>query len=198
VKVIVGLGNPGIAYEETRHNAGYKVIDKFRTRYGVGCKPSKRLHCELARCKHASEDVLLVKPLTYMNLSGQAVLAVTNWHKVSLSDILIIHDDVSLNLGKVRLQKHGSAGGQHGIESIIEHFGGSKNFDRLKIGIGPDPGGALRKDYVLAPFSTSEQPILQSVLSLAEEAAIVWLEKGIDFAMNKCNGVSVKSGDQQF
>lgn len=192
MKLIVGLGNPGISYEATRHNVGFKVIDRLATKYGAHFRQAKHLMSDTAKYKHDSQDILLVKPLTYMNLSGEAVVAVKNWYKVNLDDILIIHDDVSLPLGRVRLQKNGGAGGQHGVESIIEHFGGSKDFDRLKIGVGPDPGGERRKDYVLSPFPESENEILMSALSLAEEATLVWLEKGIDFAMNKCNGIDLK------
>ncbi len=188
MKVIVGLGNPGSSYEETRHNVGFKAIDLFGTKYGATYKQDKRLLSETAKYKHQSQDILLVKPLTYMNLSGQAVLAVKNWYKVLLSDILIIHDDVSLPLGRLRLQKNGGAGGQHGVESIIEYLGGSKDFDRLKIGIGPDPGGESRAEYVLSQFDANEQGLLVASLSLAEEAILLWLEKGIDFAMNRCNG----------
>jgi PTH1 family peptidyl-tRNA hydrolase len=189
LKIIVGLGNPGLSYEGTRHNIGFKVVDLFSTKYGAAFKQDKHLSAETAKYKYDSQDILLVKPLTYMNLSGQAVVAVKNWYKVELSDILIIHDDVSLPLGKIRLQKHGGAGGQHGVESIIEHFGDQRNFDRLKIGVGPDPGGERRKDYVLSAFLANEQELLLSSLSLADRATLVWLEKGIDVAMNQCNGI---------
>lgn len=192
MKVIVGLGNPGRSYEETRHNVGFKAIEMLGTRYGAHYKHDKRLLSETAKCKHDSQDVLLVKPLTYVNLSGQAVLAVKNWHKVDLANILIVYDDVSIPLGRMRLQKSGGAGGQHGIESIIEHFGGSRDFDRLKIGVGPDPGGERRADYVLSTFPADERELLLSMLVLATEAIVCWLEKGIDVAMNKYNGKDAK------
>jgi peptidyl-tRNA hydrolase, PTH1 family len=192
VKVIVGLGNPGLSYEETRHNIGFKVIEMLRTKYSAHYKQDKQLSSQTAKCKHGSQDILLVRPLTYMNLSGQAVLAVKNWFKVDLSHFLIIHDDVSLPLGKLRLQKSGGAGGQHGVESIIEHLGGSKDFNRLKIGVGPDPGGERRADFVLSAFPVTEQDLLKTALLLAEEATLTWLDNGIDFAMNKCNGKESK------
>lgn len=193
MKLIVGLGNPGPQYHSTRHNAGYQVVDSLIDRLGTtsGARfSSKRdLYCDLAKVQLAGCDVLLAKPTTYMNLSGDSVASILNWYKVSRQDLLVIHDDVSLPLGRIRLQKNGGAGGQHGVESIIECFGGAKEFDRLKFGVGPDPGGSVRAGYVLSRIAEGDRELLARSISLAGDAVIVWLRDGIQQAMNQFNGV---------
>lgn len=188
----MGLGNPGAKYERTRHNAGFEVVDSLNRLAEIGgdsFKQNKRLFAETILATCLNESVLLAKPITYMNDSGKAALAIKNFYKLSLNDFLIIHDDVSLPLGKIRLQKAGGAGGQHGVESIIESLGGENKFNRLKIGIGPDPGGEMRVHYVLQKFSDQERTTLEKVITLAANAAISWLRQGIDFTMNEFNGL---------
>jgi PTH1 family peptidyl-tRNA hydrolase len=126
-----------------------------------------------------------------MNLSGTAVNAILRYFKIDLKELMIIHDDVSLPLGKIRLQKAGGAGGQHGVESIIQSLGGANGFDRLKIGVGPDPGGERRGDYVLAKIPKADQEIFARVIETSCDAVILWMNKGIDTAMNKFNNVNL-------
>lgn len=188
MKLIAGLGNPGPEYYLTRHNSGFVVVEKIGTTHGAHFSLKKDLFCELAKIRLFGEDLILAKPLTYMNLSGRSMCAVLHWYKISRKDMLVIHDDVSLPLGKIRLQKDGGAGGQHGIESIIECLG-SNEFPRLKFGVGPDPGGSDRADYVLSRFPAADQPLLDRSVALAADAAITWLRSGISEAMNKFNGM---------
>ena len=193
MKAVIGLGNPGIEYKGTRHNAGFEVIDRLCSLTGIdgSLKLSKRFFADIATATLVT-DVLLVRPITYMNDSGKAVQAIKSFYKVSLKDLLIIHDDVSLPLGKIRLQGGGGAGGQHGIESIIEHLGGEKGFNRLKIGIGPDPGGDVRHQYVLQKFSGEERILLNKVIEQAYEATFRWITSGIEEAMNEFNGLDLR------
>ncbi|MBS2009593.1 MAG: aminoacyl-tRNA hydrolase [Cyanobacteria bacterium SZAS TMP-1] len=200
MKVIVGLGNPGLEYENTRHNAGFRLIDMLATAYGAELKSSKGLHSVVAKISatgqsggssRVAEDILLVKPMTYMNLSGQAVQAVLRWYKVQAAPgvLLVAHDDVAIDLGRLRVQTCRGAGGQHGVESIIEHLSGSNRFDRLKIGVGPDPGGAVRGNYLLSKFREEERAIFERVLEDSLLAVKVWLKSGALEAANRFNSV---------
>ncbi len=230
MKVIVGLGNPGQEYANTRHNLGFMVVDKLASLLLESEKPEgasllkgllnflgqhdsafshkKALYADIAKVKlqsakrknsakpEESQDLLLVKPTTYMNLVGKSVQAILSWYKIDLSDILIVHDDVSLPLGKLRLQKDGGAGGQHGIESIIEVCGGKNNFSRLKVGCGPDPGGDKRANYVLAPLPVLEREIYELCITTAANAALDCFQFGIAKAMNQYNGLNLLPTDQ--
>jgi len=191
LKVFVGLGNPGLNYQRTRHNVGFRVLDRLSDKLGVVFASDKQFAADFARAIVGKETVLLAKPMTFMNDSGQCVATIKTWFKVNLKDFLIIHDDVSLPLGRIRLQKNGGAGGQHGVESIIEQVGGEGEFNRLKIGVGPDPGGEIRANYVLSPFPESDQPVLDRVLDLSEQAALAWLTQGIEVTMNQFNGINL-------
>jgi PTH1 family peptidyl-tRNA hydrolase len=221
MKVIVGLGNPGREYEDTRHNAGFRLVDQLATAFGAELKETKSLHGFIAKATVSlspglfppltsgpagkmpssrsplEETILLVKPTTYMNLSGRAVRAVLDWYKIDpsgdknskASSLLIVHDDVSLNLGRIRCQAGRGAGGQHGVESIIESLSGSKNFERLKIGVGPDPGGAVRGDYLLSKFRPEEKIIFEKVLEGSLQAVKMWLCCGTEQVANIYNGI---------
>jgi len=190
MKVIVGLGNPGREYENTRHNAGFRLIDLLATAYGAELKSSKSMQCDYVKVLKP-EEIVLVKPMTYMNLSGQAVRAVLDWFKIKPGPtvLLVVHDDVALELGRLRLQSARGAGGQHGVESIIEHLSGSKDFDRLKIGVGPDPGGAVRGNYLLSRFREEERPVFENVLEDSTKAVKVWLKSGVGEAANRFNSI---------
>lgn len=195
MKVIIGLGNPETQYKGTRHNAGFEVVDSLNSLAGARAgsfKRNNRLFAEVNQNTLFGVPVLLAKPITYMNDSGKAALAIKQFYKIALKDFLIIHDDISLPLGKIRLQKDAGAGGQHGVESIIECLGGEKSFNRLKIGIGPDPGGDVRMHYVLQIFSASERAILDKVIETAGRGISCWLTRGIDQAMNEFNGLDLR------
>ena len=205
MKVIVGLGNPGREYEETRHNAGFRLLDRMAEAMNIELKETKSLSSIVGKSgttasfqgASISDTVLLVKPTTYMNLSGQAVRAVLHWYKIDLLEnrprdkhaLMIIHDDVSLNLGRIRFQSGRGAGGQHGVESIIEQLGGSKSFERLKIGVGPDPGGDVRGQYLLSKFRPDERELFDKVLDHSLGAVKVWFEKGTEHSANVFNGI---------
>lgn len=201
MKVIAGLGNPGIEYFHTRHNAGFRVIDELATRlaraddtsFGAHFLHKKDLFADIAKVTFSDEDLLLVKPTTYMNLSGQAVAAILHWYKIDSARLLIVHDDVSLPLGKLRFQQGGGAGGQHGVESILEYCGSNQAFERLKIGVGPDPGGDKRADFVLTPIGSADCLLFKKVIETAALAVTAWLNVGIEKAMNKFNGLDLLS-----
>ena len=191
LKLVVGLGNPGLQYLFTRHNAGFAVVEQLAIGCNAHFSAKRSFYCDLAKAQLGGCDVLLAKPQTYMNVSGKAVVAILNWYKLMPGDLMVIHDDVSLPLGKIRLQKNGGAGGQHGVESIIEHLGGRKDFDRLKLGVGPDPGGFDRADYVLAPVPQEQRELFERSVTTSAEAVISWLENGLEKAMNQFNGLEL-------
>lgn len=189
-RAIFGLGNPGLKYAGTRHNAGYIAVERFGTAFGAHFKASSSLNCEQARVDAEGLRIILVKPTTFMNLSGRAVAAVLRWYKLDPAAMLVVHDDVSLPVGRLRYQSGGGAGGQHGVESIIETLGGRRDFDRLKIGVGPDPGGADRAEFVLSAFSGAEKEIFEKAVAAAVESLPLWLKAGAREAMNRYNGLS--------
>lgn len=183
MKLIVGLGNFEDKYLFTRHNVGFMMVDYFVRLNNEAFKVEKKLKSAVAKFKFHDEDIIFIKPLTYMNLSGEAVVAVMNFYKIDLKDIFIIYDDIALDLGKVRLRPSGSDGGHNGVKSIIKCLG-SKEFDRLKIGIGPQPN-IPSEAYVLQNFSKDELEIVKEVLtkSIIED----YLEKGIQKSQNQYN-----------
>ena len=184
--VIVGLGNPDKKYEMTRHNMGFRVIDAL----------ADRLHIDISDKKHkgiigkgvlGSEKVILVKPLTYMNLSGECVRPVCDYFKVEPENVIVVFDDISLEPGKLRIRKKGSAGGHNGIKSIIAHLG-TENFPRLKFGVGDKPKGMDLADYVLGRFSKNEETLIKEGIETACDAIECMVQDGFDAAMNRYNG----------
>jgi PTH1 family peptidyl-tRNA hydrolase len=192
MKLIVGLGNPEPKYMMTRHNAGFWVVDQIATTYGASYNRASNLQSDVSKTSIDGNAVVLAKPITYMNLSGRAVQSILHWYKISTEDCLIVHDDVSLPLGKIRLQEGGGAGGQHGIENIIDQLGGNKAFNRLKVGVGPDPGGDRRADYVLSAIPESESEMREKAITLAKDAVLQWLCSDLKTAANKFNGVDLR------
>ncbi|MBX9667530.1 MAG: aminoacyl-tRNA hydrolase [Candidatus Obscuribacterales bacterium] len=187
MKLVAGLGNPGSRYEKTRHNVGFCVVDLLGTELGAEFKASSQFNAIFSKTKLRNDDLVLVKPLTFMNLSGQAISAVVRWFKIDFADVLIIHDDVSIPLGKIRMQRGGGAGGQHGIESIIECLG-NNSFDRIKVGVGPDPGGERRADYVLSEVEPENAKLLADSLDMTRRAIRTWLTSGPQETANRYNG----------
>lgn len=184
-KLVVGLGNPGSKYEGTRHNIGFDVVDRL-AESTPRSSFQRKFDGLLAETEIDFRRVLLLKPQTYMNLSGQCVRACLQFYKIEPADMLVTCDDLSLPLGKLRIRRGGSDGGQKGLRDIITHVGTS-DFPRLRIGIG-DQAGRDASDFVLTRFRSSERPIIDDALILATQAVAVWVAQGIEPAMNRFNG----------
>ena len=185
MKLIAGLGNIGSKYAFTRHNAGFMLIDSIAINAGIDLRENSRLKCFIGKFSYGGEDYLLIKPTTFMNLSGEAVRAVADYYKIGVKDILIVFDDLSLELGKIRFRQNGSDGGHNGIKSVIQHLG-TKDVARLKIGIGPQPS-IPSEVYVLQNFSKEELDKLKETLSIAKEGIACYFTNGIQEAQNKYN-----------
>ncbi|MCX5683941.1 MAG: aminoacyl-tRNA hydrolase [Planctomycetota bacterium] len=185
MKLIVGLGNPGLRYAATRHNAGWRVAEALAARAGAtGWR--EKFEALLVEARRGDEKVVLARPVTYMNLSGQSVREMFDFWKVELSDLLVIVDDLALDLGRIRLRPEGSAGGHNGLESIIAHLG-SEQFARVRVGMGPMPKGVDQAAFVLSEFSASERPIIEEAVDRAADAAECWICNGLQEAMNRFN-----------
>lgn len=181
MKLIAGLGNIGDKYCFTRHNAGFMVLDKLALDNNFSFREENKLKCFLAK----SGDIIYIKPTTFMNLSGEAVRAVMDYYKINVKDILIVYDDIALDLGRIRFRANGSDGGHNGIKSIIKHVG-TKEFDRLKIGIGPQPN-IPSENFVLQNFPKEQLKELKEILKRADEAIEFYLKNDIQKAQNKFN-----------
>jgi len=192
VKTIVGLGNPGTKYRGTRHNIGFAVVDELARRAGIGFEsaPAAALIAKWRRPDGAA--ALLVKPLTFMNLSGQAVGELVRYYKIEIGDILIVVDEVQLPLGRLRARARGSAGGHNGLKSVIGHLG--QEFARLRVGVGRGPEGldgrAQRDlaDHVLARFEADETEEAARMTTRAADASETFMTSGIEAVMNAYNG----------
>ncbi len=189
MKVIFGLGNPGQTYEATRHNVGFWLADRLAGANNANFTAYSKLLSHVAKVNN-NPDFLVVKPQTFMNDSGKSVLAVVNWYHIKTDDILVVHDETALPVGKMRFTKNSGAGGQHGVESIIAALG--KNFTRLRIGVGPDPGGHNRAHYVLGVPPDSEKINILNVIETSMEGIKLWLNNDLPKAMNLYNGLNVK------
>lgn len=185
MKMIVGLGNPGKKYEQTKHNVGFMAVDQLAEHAGVTFKTNP-FEAEVADYFVNGEKILLVKPQTFMNDSGRAVGPLMTYFGILPEELVVIHDDLDLALGKLRLRQKGSAGGHNGIKSIIAHID-SQKFDRIKIGIGR-PQGKTVVNHVLSPFSKEDQPLILQAIDQAVAAAEFYIESN-DFvqAMNRFN-----------
>lgn len=184
--LITGLGNPGKQYERTRHNMGFDTIDELVDRHRI---PGSGMQHKAMYGKGmiAGEKVILAKPLTYMNLSGDSVREFINYYKMDPeTELIVIYDDIDLEPGQIRIRKKGSAGGHNGMKSIISQIG-TQNFYRVKVGVGAKPAGWDLADYVLGRFSTKEREEVDKAIEEAADAVEVILGEGIDAAMNKYN-----------
>lgn len=185
MKYIIGLGNPGLEYKATKHNIGFEVIRALAKENGI--KINKKFHFSVfGTGRITNQEVTLVLPQTYMNLSGNAVSELFRREVKDVKDLLVVCDDINLELGKIRLKKQGSSGGHKGLESII-HTLGSSDFSRLRIGIATEVHKGDITRYVLSPFKRSQIRNVTHVISLAKDAITVMMDKGIDIAMNKFN-----------
>lgn len=184
--IIVGLGNPGRQYENTRHNVGFRCIDKLAEKYNIS----------VLECKHRAiigkgyiegQKVILAKPQTFMNLSGESVREIVNYYKVEPdTELIVIYDDISLAVGALRIRKKGSAGGHNGIKNILAQIG-TDTFKRIKVGVGEKPAGYDLADYVLGHFTSSENKEIDAALEKAVEAAALLVQEEVDMAMNRFN-----------
>lgn len=184
-KVIIGLGNPGKTYEKTRHNVGFLVVDALSKRMGIPVTTT-RFKGHLGEGMINGQKVVLLKPQTYMNLSGESVRELLDWYKVDVSDIVIIYDDMDLPVGQLRLRLKGSAGGHNGVKSIILHTN-TDEIKRIKVGISRPPAGWKVPDYVLSKFTNAEELEISQTINRAVEAVEEWLDTPFEKVMNKYN-----------
>ena len=184
MKLLVGLGNPGKRYDGTRHNVGFAVVDRLAAAPGVGGFQD-RFDADLAEWLEAGEKILLMKPQTFMNLSGRAVREAVDFYQIDLKDLLVICDDMALPLGKLRFRARGTHGGHNGLRDIQQHLG-TTDYSRLRIGVDvPDEKDAI--DHVLGKFKPSEKPAIEDALQLAVQGAALWVAQGIQKCMNQYN-----------
>lgn len=189
--LIVGLGNPGSRYVATRHNAGFMVVGEFARRHGLGFS-TKQANAEVARGNIGGVKVIVTRPQTFMNNSGQAVRALSHFYKIPTERILIIYDDIALPVGTIRIREKGSAAGHNGVTSIIQQLG-TQNIARIRVGVDrPADSRHSQIDWVLGRFTKDEQPIMEESIRRAAEAVEAILEIGIERAMNKYNMVAAK------
>lgn len=185
MKLIVGLGNPGKPYEHTRHNIGFDVIDALANKWNAPLVQSK-FNGMYSTVHHPDGKVMLVKPLTYMNLSGECIGPLMDYFDVDIEDIIVIYDDLDLDVGKLRLRQKGSAGGHNGIKSLIQHLG-TQEFNRIRIGVSRPPAGMKVADYVLSKFSKEDQPIVDDAIAKSVAAIEMSLSKKFLDVMNHFN-----------
>jgi PTH1 family peptidyl-tRNA hydrolase len=190
VKVVVGLGNPGPRYTGTRHNVGYAVVDLLAQGPRAG-RFQSRFQSQVAELVEDAEKLLLVKPETFMNLSGRAVRQVIDFYQVPLTDLLVVCDDINLPLGKLRVRARGTHGGHNGLRDIQNHLG-TTEYARLRLGVDA-PGDDDTVDHVLGRFRPSERPVVEEAVGTAAQAVIVWALRGVEACMNQYNA-SPKSG----
>lgn len=191
--LIVGLGNPGVEYAATRHNIGFDMITYLSDKYNIPVN-SREGKALVGKGILASEKVMLAQPQTYMNLSGESVRALMDYYKIDIEDLLVIYDDISLDVGQIRMRGKGSAGGHNGIKSIIQHTG-TQEFARIKIGVGQKPEGGDLVKHVLGRFSREEDGMFRDVFALAEEGLLAWLQEDMKSAMNKVNGRRIERNE---
>ena len=193
MKIVVGLGNPGDQYARTRHNIGWMVVDRIADRAGWAGRGRTRDAAAVVQGRFHGLDLVLVKPLTYMNLSGTAVRKVLARERAPLGDLLVVTDDFALPFGKMRFRESGSAGGHNGLTSIIAEMGTEK-FNRLRVGIGDPALGAV--DHVLGRFDVSEQARLEELLDAVVDAVEAWARDGVSRAANRYNAFTLRPADE--
>lgn len=188
VHLIVGLGNPGAEYAKTRHNAGFLLVEKLAVKWKSDWSNERKFAARVAKTERSGKRVLLCQPQMFMNLSGQTVGALTKYYQLPLNQVLVAVDDADLPFGEIRLRISGSSGGHHGLESIEQHVA-SREFARLRIGIGRQDGAREITNFVLGRFEEAENAMLEKVLDRASDQVECWLDGGIQKAMNQFNGV---------
>jgi PTH1 family peptidyl-tRNA hydrolase len=208
MKVVVGLGNPGSEYVRTRHNIGFEVVDRLAAKLGFVAAPDEFnrvarskfdalvLDGTFARSGGESERVLLLKPMTYMNLSGRAVQSAAGFYQVEPADVVVVLDDLALPCGKLRIRASGSDGGHNGLRDIQRALG-TTSYPRLRIGIDPPPPPMAGKDYVLGRFTEEQRARIDPAIDRAAQALITWIDKGISTAMNQFNADETETTDSK-
>lgn len=187
MKIIAGLGNPGAQYANTPHSIGFEALDAFAASAGAQWEARRQFKCLLATLSLGGERVMLVKPQTFMNLSGESVAPVVKYHNATPSDLLVVHDDIDLPLGRMRIRKGGSCGGHNGVRNIIERLG-TQDFARLKLGVGKDRSDVV--GFVLGKFSHESRMVVDLVVAEAVKAIAEFISRGADSAMNDFNSFS--------
>ena len=192
---IVGLGNPGLQYENTRHNAGFMTIDYLANKYDIDVRKSK--HKSLyGQGIISGQKVVLIKPQTYMNNSGEAIREFKNFYKFDIDKLIVIYDDIDIDFGTIRIRKKGSAGSHNGMKSIIYQIQDDK-FPRIKIAVGKKPEYMDLANFVLSGFSKNEVNIIEDEIRLAAEAVEIMLDSDIEKAMNKCNSIKLVNNEDE-
>jgi PTH1 family peptidyl-tRNA hydrolase len=184
IKMVVGLGNPGKEYVDTRHNIGFRVIDSLAESLKIDVRKKKFNAC-LGSGEFADKKVILLKPMQFMNCSGQAVATAAGFYKLALINLLVVTDDMALPPGRIRVRMKGSAGGHNGLADVIEKLS-TENISRLRIGIGQSDEG-MAYDYVLSKPTEADKPLLEKAITKAQDAVLCWVEYGIRATMNKFN-----------
>ncbi len=185
MKIIAGLGNPGSEYAKTKHNVGFMLVDALADKLGV-TEWKDKFDARIGEARIGTEKILLVKPQTYMNESGQAVGPLMNFYKTAIEDLIVVHDDMDIPAGTIRIRKKGSAGGHNGIKSVLAHVG-DEHFARVRIGIGrPLPGWTV-VNHVLAPFTAEDEPKIRAAIDYLLPAVECIVTEDVDMAMNKYN-----------
>ncbi|HMP84182.1 MAG TPA: aminoacyl-tRNA hydrolase [Verrucomicrobiota bacterium] len=193
--LIVGLGNPGEDYSRTRHNAGFLLVETLAARWRATWNAEKKFQSRVARVDRNGRRVLLCQPQTYMNASGEAVRVMMDFYRVDHTRLVVVVDDADLPLGQLRLRPQGSSGGHHGLESIEQHLG-TREFARLRIGIGRKDGAREITNHVLGRFNKAEASVMETVLTAAADQMECWLDAGVQKAMNQFNGTAVDSDSE--
>lgn len=193
MKLVVGLGNPGRKYVGTRHNVGFDVLRQFARRFPAE-GPRTKFEAQIVEIVDGEERLLLAAPQTFMNLSGRSVRQIVGFYKLSTAALLVVCDDMNLDLGRLRMRRSGSAGGQKGLRSIIDELG-TEEFARLRIGIGRPPGRMDPTDYVLSRYSQAEQEEMAVAHERAADAVLLWTRGGVDSAMNRINAPPATQSD---
>jgi len=194
--LIVGLGNPGAEYARTRHNAGFLLAERLAERWSARWGYEKKFNARLARAERPGHSVMLCEPQTYMNSSGEAVGSVMEFFRVPASRLLVAVDDADLPFGEIRMRPAGTSGGHHGLESIEQRLG-TRDYPRLRIGIGRQQGAREITDYVLGRFRSTEAALVDKILAAASDQVECWLDSGIQKAMSQYNGAVVGPEDER-
>ncbi len=187
--LIVGLGNPGAEYVQTRHNAGFLLVEKLASRWRMDWTVERKFTARVARGETHGKRVLLCQPQTFMNLSGESVGEITGFYRLPIARLVVAVDDADLPFGEIRLRPGGSSGGHHGLESIEQHLG-SREFARLRIGIGRRDGARQITGHVLGKFEAAESGLLENILERAASQMECWLDAGLQKAMSQFNGIA--------